>query len=314
MRTQHLKTTASTKPAIRPTHTGRGSLLREVPLLVRDQTTYAPSGPVAVPTVKVVFMLSGWARVRSTSGEALLEAGSVLTIPASLRCWGFPAGSARTVTLYVQPEFLADQMRWVPAAHPLVHHLHLALDGDPGLQSLQLAAASVQELAPLLARLARPPDSGVGDFALLGGVAEVFDALGRLAGAPSASAEAAGALPRREVLAALSLLRSDLSAPWRIETLARAISLSPSQLTRLFRTQVGVSPSAFLNQLRADRMAELLASTSLMIGEAGAAVGWPDPAVASRSFKQRYGVAPSTYASFHRSPRLFQADAPIPSR
>lgn len=293
--------------------TGRDTRPSELPLRVRDQTAYAPSGPVAVPAVKIVFTISGWARVRSRSGEALLEAGSVLTIPASQCCWGFPAGHARTITLYMQPDFLTDQMPWVPAAHPLVHHLHQALEGDPSLQSLQLSTFGVQELAPLLARLARPLDSGAGNFALLAGVAEVFDALGRLAGASSASAAVADAMPRREVVAAMSLLRSDLSAPWRIETLARAISLSPSQLTRLFRTQVGVSPGAFLNQLRADRMAELLASTSLTVGEVGAAVGWPDPAVASRSFKQRYGIAPSAYANFHRSRGRSWAEAPLPT-
>ncbi|AZL04297.1 helix-turn-helix domain-containing protein [Brevibacterium aurantiacum] len=59
----------------------------------------------------------------------------------------------------------------------------------------------------------------------------------------------------------------------------------------------GRSPAAFLRQLRADRMAELLATTSLTVGEIGAAVGWRDAAVAPRSFKQRYGVAPRIYAS-----------------
>ena len=271
------------------------------PLTVRERHADAPSGPVVAEAVKVIFGLSGWARVSSFGGSAALNTGKILVVPAEVECSGFPLGHARTITLYLHPEYLADQVRWLPAAHPLVHHLHQALDGDTGLRSLQLAATSVQDLAPLLVQLARPPNSGSSDFALLAGVAEVFDALGRLAGTRSSCAAVADAVPRREVLAALSLLRSDLSAPWRVESLARAISLSTSQLTRLFRTQVGVSPAAFLSQLRADRMAELLASTHLTVREAGVSVGWPDPAVASRSFKQRYGLAPSTYANFHRT-------------
>lgn len=101
---------------------------------------------------------------------------------------------------------------------------------------------------------------------------------------------------------ATALLRAELGRQWRIEELAREVAVSPTHLTRLFHAQIGISPAAFLRQLRADRMAELLATTSVTVGEAGAAVGWHDLAMASRSFKQRYGVSPSTYASSYRSP------------
>jgi len=283
------------------------------PLLVRDQTAHTPSGRVTVPAVKVVFMLSGWARVRSGSGDVILEAGSVLTIPSALSCWGFPAGHARTVTFYVQPDFLADHLRWLSVAHPLVHQLHQALDGDPSLHLLQLEAPAVRDLAPSLAQLACPIESRVGDFALLAGVAEIFDAVGRIAGRRSSCVDVARAAMRQEVFAALTLLRSEPDRPWRIESLAREIALSPSQLTRLFRAQVGVSPGAFLQQVRADRMAELLAATDMTVGEAGAAVGWADPAIASRSFKRRYGIVPRDYARFHRSGRLERAQSLLPT-
>ena len=284
------------------------------PLTVREQHADAPSGPVIAEAVKVIFGISGWARVSSFGDSVTLNTGTILVVPAEMACSGFPFGHARTITLYLNPEYLTDQVRWLPNAHPLVHHLHQALDGDTGLQSLQLAATSTQDLAPLLMQLARPPNNDSGFFTLLAGVAEVFDALGRLAGTRSSCAAIADAVPSREVLTALSLLRSDLSAPWRIDSLARAVSLSTSQLTRLFRTQVGVSPGAFLNQLRADRMAELLASTHLTVGEAGVSVGWPDPAVASRSFKQRYGLAPSTYANFYRTADRCRSELPSPAR
>lgn len=130
---------------------------------------------------------------------------------------------------------------------------------------------------------------------------EIFDAVGRLSGTNIDSLDPARILPRREVARAIALLRSDLARKWRIEDLARDVALSPSHLTRLFSLQFGVAPGSFLRQLRADRMAELLATTGLTVGETGAAVGWHDLSMASRSFKQRYGVAPSVYAKFHRS-------------
>lgn len=270
------------------------------PLLVKAQIAHAPSGPVRVPQVKVVFTVSGWARVHSPRGDALLEAGSILTIPAGLECSGFPEGHARTVTFYLRPDYLSDQVRWLSATHPLVHDLHRALDGEPALHSLHIAPAAMSELAPHLVSLTRPSAHRLSDFETLSIAASVFDTVGRLAGLSSGTVEIASRVPRREVALAIALLRDNLSQRWRINDLARAVALSPSQLARLFRTQLGVSPAAFLQQLRADRMAELLSSTDLSIREAATAVGWSDSALASRSFKQRFGVAPRAYASSSR--------------
>lgn len=283
-----------------------------VPLVVREQTAHAPSGAVSVAAVKIVFMLSGWARVRTDADEVTLEAGTVLTIPSRLECWGFPAGHARTTTFYIHPDYLADQTRWLDAAHPLVHHLRLVLDGAPGLQALQLAASAVRELTPSLARLARPPNAAVSDFARLAAVSEVFDAVGHLSGTSSGMAIPTQVVPRREVVSAIALLRAGLSRPWRIAELAQEVAISPSQLARLFRSQVGISPATFLRQLRADRMAELLATTDVTVGEAATAVGWSEAAVASRSFKQRYGVSPRAYARSYRSEAGRPLTLPMP--
>ncbi len=272
-----------------------------VPLVVRDQIAHVPSGPIGVAAVKVVFMLSGWARVQSPASEALLRAGSILTIPPELTCLGFPIGHARTITFYIQPNYLADQIRWLPASHPLVHQLHHSLHATRELQTLQLPASAMEELTLKLARTANTPEGSAYDFALLAGVSEVFDAVGRLAGSFSGCARGERRLPGKEVLTAIALLHEDLGRSWRIDDLAREVSLSISQLSRLFRTQAGISPAAFLRQIRAARMAELLATTSLTVGEAGAAVGWHDLSIASRSFKHRYGVSPSAYASLYRT-------------
>ena len=272
-----------------------------IPLSVHEQTAYVDSGPVVVNSVKVVFTISGWARVSSPLGEVLLESGSILTIPAGVECRGFPDGHARTVTFYFHPEYLADQVRWLSATHPLVHNLHRALEREPQLQQLRLAASEMRELTPALGRLARLGNSGVGDFAMLSMATGVFHTVGRMASIRSDGNEVSttmGAPPRREVALAIALMRADLGRAWRIDELAWEVALSVSQLARLFRTQVGVSPAALLRQLRADQMAELLATTSLGVGEIASAVGWNDPASASRAFKQRYGIAPRAYARF----------------
>ncbi|MGO1316680.1 MAG: AraC family transcriptional regulator, partial [Cellulomonadaceae bacterium] len=228
------------------------------PLAVREQQADSPSGPVVAEAVKVVFGLSGWAHVFSSHGSEILEAGKVLVIPAGVECSGFPLGHARTVTFYLYPEYLADQVRWLSGKHPLVHHLHRALDGDPALHSLQLAPSSMYDLATPLTSLSQSSTGVLGDFALLSIASDVFDAVGRLSGVSSGNVELTSVVPRREVAAAIALLRADLGRSWRMDELAREVAVSPSHLARLFRMQVGVSPAAFLRQLRADRMAELL--------------------------------------------------------
>lgn len=125
------------------------------PLFARDQTVYTPSGSVTAKRVKVVFTIAGWARVSSSTGEVLLESGTILTIPAGLEYRGYPAGYTRTVTLYIHPEYLTDQLRWLSITHPLIHHLNRALSREVQLQHLQVAAPVMRHLTPSLAWLAQ---------------------------------------------------------------------------------------------------------------------------------------------------------------
>lgn len=255
--------------------------------------------------MKVVFTVSGWARVRSPVGEVLLEPGLILTIPDGVECHGFPLGHTRTVTFYIEHEYLRTQRPWLPVTHPLARQLSRVLDGERRLLTLQLADTVMRELTPSLTRLAHVASEVTGLYAVLSMVLDVFDAVGRFAGTAGGKVEVDGCAPRREVLTAIALLQADLTRRWRIDDVAREVALSASQLTRVFRAQIGLSPAAFLRRLRADRMAELLTTTPLTISEAGAAVGWNDPSLASRLFKRRHGVPPSTYATFYarRRPR-----------
>lgn len=84
--------------------------------------------------------------------------------------------------------------------------------------------------------------------------AEVFDGAGRMSGQAAERCEYTvypGVSPSREIVAAISLLNATLDRGWQIADLASAAALSSSQLTRLFRTQIGVSAAALLRQLRA---------------------------------------------------------------
>jgi len=252
--------------------------------------------------VKIVFGISGWATVDSATDSVLLEPGAILTIPASVECAGRPHGHARTVSLYLHPEYLATELRWLSPEHPLVYQLRRSMHGGTELGHLQLPRSALCSLTPRLVRLACFSPGGRDEFAMLSLASEIVDLVGRASGAARIAPQtvsSAAPVPRREVAAAIALLRQHPDYAWSVDELALRVALSSSQLNRVFRAQVGLSPAAYLRQVRADRMAELLVTQRLGVGEAAHEVGWDNPLVASRAFKRRYGVSPRAFASTH---------------
>lgn len=155
----------------------------------------------------------------------------------------------------------------------------------------------MQLLMPLLTALGELQGQPGGEFATLARVAAIFDFLSRSISLPTgASHESAPQLaPRPEVADASTMLRFQLNRDWTMRELARLVSLSESQLSRLFREEHGISPAAYLSRARADRMAEILTSVSPNVSDAGREVVWADLSQASRSFKRRHGISPQEF-------------------
>ncbi|MDA8329861.1 MAG: helix-turn-helix transcriptional regulator [Candidatus Dormibacteraeota bacterium] len=107
---------------------------------------------------------------------------------------------------------------------------------------------------------------------------------------------------RGHVVAAVGVLRPRLAEPWTLDSLAEEVHLSRSQLARSFAATVGMSPMAYLRQMRVERMARLLASTDLSIAEAARAVGWRNQFHASQVFHAAYGVSPTEFRRRHPTP------------
>ena len=154
-----------------------------VPLTVRDQTTLTPTGPVTVEAVKVVFGISGWARIESGGNNPVfLEPGTILTIPAGVTCVGHPHGHTRTVTFYLHTDYLAHELRWLPRMHPLMHHLQRSLDGATSLSGLRLPQSAMHELGSRLGHLAQMEAKQGSEFAMLSGASAVIDLVGHASG------------------------------------------------------------------------------------------------------------------------------------
>ena len=97
--------------------------------------------------------------------------------------------------------------------------------------------------------------------------------------------------------------------PWTMSELAGEVGLSVSHLHREFRSQLGITPMAWLARTRAELAASLLLQTDRPVGWVGAQVGWPDPNYFSRCFRRAYGVSPSTYRQRNATP-LTHSSAP----
>jgi len=85
-------------------------------------------------------------------------------------------------------------------------------------------------------------------------------------------------------------VQANLSAPFPVATLARALHLSPRTLDRRVRSATGMSPLRFVQRLRVEAAAQLLDTTGLSFDQVSARVGYSDPAALRRIVKRELGV------------------------
>ncbi|MEB4613757.1 helix-turn-helix transcriptional regulator [Leucobacter sp. M11] len=247
--------------------------------------------------------MDGRAEIGSEERQIPITRGTILTIPAGATPKLKPRGLLRTIALLVDPNYLAEQLRWLPLHHPLVHQLQLNIQDGSTVGRLDLPSKVMDALSPVLLRIVRQSMTERRQFALLASASDVFDIISRAKSSATITASENRRLPRKEITNATRLLRSHLGRAWTVDDLAREVLISPSQLTRIFRADLGVSPAAYLRQVRVDRMAELLSTMTIGVSAAARQAGWSNTTVASRAFKERYGVSPRSFAATHLEAR-----------
>ncbi|MBN9209755.1 MAG: helix-turn-helix transcriptional regulator [Microbacterium ginsengisoli] len=282
---------------------------------VRDDFRVAPTGRLVSDRVKVIFVISGWARFSYQESSIDVAAGAIIVVPGAQWCAYTPHGYVRTVTLYLHRDFLRAQMPWMPVSHPLMHLLDTAIAAQAHPGVLLLDDDAMRSLTPRVLALAakdRENDQDpIGLFALVTDVMRHVDVVAGLSGGIRGDESKRLGPPRSEVKNAIRLLIEQPQARWTVEELARAVALSTSQLTRLFRAEVGLSPGAYVWRVRLDRIAELLATTSMDIATATQAAGWTQPSAASRAFRRRFGISPREFAA---QMRTFGSNVLTPTR
>lgn len=102
---------------------------------------------------------------------------------------------------------------------------------------------------------------------------------------------------------ALQYTEANLHRPTFVADVARHVCLSPTHLTRLFRSELNESPMQALIRLRLARSRDLLLNPRLNVGEVATACGFESLSFFTRVFGRSHGCSPTAY----RAQRLRKA-------
>ncbi|WGP06195.1 AraC family transcriptional regulator [Bacillus subtilis] len=290
------------------------------PIIARSRTVHAPIDPVAYDCVKLIFVRHGSAILLSEFGEQPVNTGDVIVLAANTLCGSEPEGSITVTTLYLDRDYVIDQVFWQHAAL-LADRLDAQdfaaeLYSEPA-QILHLGEDRAGMLMPWLDELVALSLNGPSPkrfyrmqallFALLD-VVTPYVRTSPVRRSPTQRRTAHPTSPRRREFAplraeareAVELLRREPAERWTLQSLADAVHLSPSQLGRVFVDAYGKSPMTYLVTIRAEHLARLLRETDTPIEEAMRRVGWYSRGHAARMFRQAVGVTPTRYRELSR--------------
>ncbi len=90
-------------------------------------------------------------------------------------------------------------------------------------------------------------------------------------------------------------LLSNLKHQWTIEEMAEIVEVSVPHLQRLFKSEAGMPPIAWLKDKRLETASRLLKTKFCRIQQIGIEIGMPNDSHLTRDFKKKYGLTPSEY-------------------
>lgn len=100
----------------------------------------------------------------------------------------------------------------------------------------------------------------------------------------------------RKLRKAITYIQTHISEPISLDTLCGVCHVSKQQLIRYFKSELGTTPIAYINQMKVSRTKEYLQRhPEKSISEVCAELGFDDPLYFSRLFSKIYGESPSKY-------------------
>lgn len=259
------------------------------PLYLRRETHLAATERILHDVTKLILVNTGTTTLIHETGELTLHEGSVALLPPGRWHAGQPSNLVVTTTAYIDTAFLHEQAHWLDAGD--MPDLFTSADVCRPVP-VHLPSAALSRLHEVFRVLLESQQRADPAFHRLSHVAQLLGIL--------AQQNTVGTLEHDAVRRAMTVLLEHLEAPWSIDALSQTVTMSPSQLSRLFRQHLQMGPAEFLRRERARRMAVLLLSSTDSVEAIARQVGLAGPSHASRTFREIHQLSPQQYRRAHR--------------
>ena len=231
-----------------------------------------------------------WEEVPATSDSAALHYQFRHRIDEMARF--LKAGDSSSASTAVNALFddLGDAPSFVQM--PRLRQFFLRLAGDllDLVDDLGLAATAGHDRQPLIERVLSPQS--------LDGYRQVFlDEIDHISSHIQADTSER---TNRRVVQVLDLLEQDYGVTVNLNTIAARLNLNPSYVSRLFSSEVGVTFTHYLTELRIRKARGLLETTDTSVREIGEMVGYPNNAYFATLFREKTGLSPAEFRKRHR--------------
>jgi AraC-like DNA-binding protein len=234
----------------------------------------------------LAFLHSGTSHARLAGGELPVSGGDLVLMPPRLvhACNPDEGEEWSYSIFYLEPSWVEGLLGW---RAPPIQALRLTM--APGFGAGQARIAGARQDPPALESLVR---EALGTFA--GAPQGAAGAAARLGLAPASGAGARA--PSSGLDEAKRHLEAHLAAAVSVDELAEVAGLSKYRFIRAFSGAYGLTPHAYLLNVRVNR-----AKRQLSAGEGIAAAayenGFCDQSHFSRAFASRVGITPGAYAA-----------------
>lgn len=106
---------------------------------------------------------------------------------------------------------------------------------------------------------------------------------------------------KKSVKKAMDYVLLNYSEKISVNDIAEYLKITPNYLSSVFKKQVGISLTAYINEVRINSSLPLLANTDRSIQEVAEWVGMEDGNYFSRVFRKKMGISPSRYRKNYSS-------------
>jgi AraC-like DNA-binding protein len=240
----------------------------------RQEIAFAPTAHAGV---ELAWIEEGAIRYRVDGRSVELRAGQAMLVPTGVDHASAFMGHMRGASVHLDDGMIARVAEASGAPMPERAGL-VAVEGDA---VATLGALLVKELArdTVDARLCADA---------------LAEALALKALGPSSAHREDERDPR--VARAIDVIRARFAEPIDVDDVARAAGSSRFHLSRMFKGATGKSPYQYLVDVRLEHAASLLRSKR-SVTDAALSSGFSDLSRFARMFRDRYGVAPRTFAA-----------------